>query len=460
MMNYQTDILLGSDGTSQPARYKDYFDLTEPMSILGLCLLAIMIIVSTLGGVSGSNLMVPIFLIFFKFDQKVSVAHTVVLSTLSCIIRLVYEKVFSKKGSNTKNLINFHLVMIGTAPAILGAFIGVQLNHISPNIVIVIFTTILQLLLLIFSCRTFLKKRKAEAEQKAVEDTLALEKNDALTLEDMDDQHDNSSLRPTAEPLLETEDENNSANPPEGEPDYHDLLEPEDPANDQYQITNIDILGILVMFLLNPFMTTLRVTVADDWYEVKKCTMEDALLILVYIVVIIAFGSYQIFSILKRNKNKTPKTNDVNLGTMMHCIWFAAGLIGVSFIGGFLAAGSSTLLTIFMIGLNIYPFVASSTTLLLSVIFYGSSAFINIIKGQVYPGAALLASIVVVVSTVATRMTLYETFLKHGKASIIVLFISISMLMSIPSNLAKVAPHIRDDYARGVDIWAFNGLCS
>lgn len=460
MINYLTDILLGADGTTQAARYKDYFDLTEPMSILGLCFLAFMIIISTLGGVSGSNLMVPIFLIFFKFDQKVSVAHTVVLSTLSCIIRLVYEKVFSKKGSNTKNLINFHLVMIGTAPAIFGAFIGVQLNHISPNIIIAIFTTLLQLLLLVFSFRTFLKKRQSEAEQKAKEDTLALEKSDALTLEDMDDHQDNSSSRPTGEPLLEKEGENNSSNRLEGEPEYHDLLEPEDPATDQYQITNIDILGILVMLLLNPLMTTLRVTDADDWYEVKKCSSEDAILMVVYIIVIIAFASYQILSILKRNENKTPKANDVNLGTMMHCIRFAAGLVGVSFIGGFLAAGSSTLLTIFMIGLNINPFVASSTTLLLSVIFYGSSAFINIIKGQVYLFAALLASVVVVVSTVVTRMTLYETFLKHGKASIIVLFISISMLISIPSNLVKVVPHIQDDYTKGLNIWAFHGFCS
>jgi uncharacterized membrane protein YfcA len=458
MINSLTDILLGSDGTVTTSRYKDYFSVSDPMSIIGLFFLAFMIVISTLGGVSGNNLMVPIFLIFFKFDQKISVAHTVVLSTLSCVIRLVYEKIVTSKDKNAKNLINFHLVLVGTAPAVLGAFIGVQLNQMSPNSIIVIFTTLLQIMLLIFSFRTFLKKRRAEEEQKAKEDTLALEKNDLLTIDDVEHQ-DNSSSKPTGEPLLDTEPGVASKNTKTEEPDFQDLLEPEDPATDQYQIMYTDILAILLMFLLNPILTTLRVDLADDWWEVKRCTKEDSLLMVFYLAVVITFGAFQVKSILKRNENKVPKADDVNLSSYLYCIRFALGVIGVSFIGGFLAAGSSTLLSIFMIALNIYPFVASSTTLFLSIIFSGSSAIIYALSGRVYLVAALMSSIVVVISTVATRMTLYQTFLKHGRASVIVLFISISMLISIPSNLVKVIPHISEDYNKGKNIWAFNSFC-
>ena len=241
--------------------------------------------------------------------------------------------------------------------------------------------------------------------------------------------------------------------------DYQDLLEPEIKAEDQYQLTIYDAIGMCLMMLLNPIVSRIRKDKEGEWYQIKKCSERDWVLLTFYLGVLIVFSVYQIFNIIRRNENKRTKMNDVSLNSSIYCYRFAAGVVGVSFVGGFLAAGSSTLLSIFMIALGIYPFVASSTSLLLAVIFSGSSALIYAVQGQVYLTATLVCGSLVLTSTVITRMTLYQTFMKHGRASIILLFISISLLLSIPSNLYQVLPHIKEDHDQGKNIWAFQSLC-
>lgn len=471
MFNLVDDILMLTGGDGVPAaRYNNNFSLADPLTLVGLLVMGFIVVISTLSGSSGSSLLLPICLIFFKFDPKVAVAHTTTLATLTCIIRVVYEKMFPNKSTEVKDFVNYHLVMVGTAPAVLGSFLGVQLNHASPIAIIILFATLLQIFLLIFSFKTYLKKKKEEDLKELKEQSLALEEETNMTLEDLHLEYyteGGQRVESNQEPLIKPEEDATGSDPDvaklatadEGERLTYDLLEPEDPASNQYGLTKTDIVFILVMILLNPIVTRLRVETSPSWYQVKVCSGPDWVVLIAYLTTLVLFSVLQIMNILKRNENKRPRLNDVELNSKIYCYKFAAGVLIVSFVGGFLSAGSSTLLAMFMIALNIYPFVASSTTLLLAIIFSGSSALIYAVSGRVFLVATLAAGVVALVSTVLTRITLYEKFLKDGKASMIVLFIAITTLISIPSNIFQVLPHIKEDYDSGKSIWTFHSVC-
>lgn len=458
-----TDIFLASSNSSKvaenPSTYHHYFSLEEPLTIVGLALLAILMALSTLSGVSGSHLILPILLIFFKFEPKYAISHTSTLATLSCVIRIMYEKIKSSREKEPQNLINFHLVMIGATPAIFGAFVGVNLNHTSPEALIIAFSTLLQVALLIFSFQKFLKKRKEENEEKVkaidqyLED-MSADKNLDL-LDDIsgggeaDSTQTLNSERTSG--VLMAEQERDSSQTVL-------FIEPSDPATDQYSLTLKDAAVIGLLMLINPIITKMRSDSSSKWYHVQKCSTGDLYVLIGYLGFLIAIGLYQVNDILNRNKLSQPKKNTVNLGTKVYCLKFAGGVMGVSFVGGFLASGSSALLSMFMISLEIYPFIASSTTLLLAVIFSGSSSLIYALTGKIYLFTTLVCGAVVVLSTILTRMTLYQAFLKHGRASLLVLFIAISLGFSIPANIIQVYPSLEVKYRSG-NLWTFYGLC-
>ena len=449
-------LLLASQG--EPAgRYNTSFSLDDTMTVVGLVFMVIFMIISTLSGVSGNNIILPICLIFFKFDSKVAVAHTSLLATLSCAVRILYERMQPKSVTEDNELINFHLVLLGTAPAVLGSFIGVQANHVSPTVVITGLTTCLQIFLCIYSFRGYLKK-KAE-EDKKHEKEVSPELEEGLEKKIIDDAASKNTTEGSSTPL------DASLAVPLIEGDVRDtmdidILEPIDPRRDQYKITSIDLLIMAGLMTLNPIISTLRASSGSTkWYQAAKCSGADVIILLSYLILLVVISVLLAKNVLYRNFNKKLGKKDLSIKETSYTLKFVMGVMGVSFVGGFLAAGSTTLLSIFMISLGVYPFISSSTTMVLAVIFSGSSSILYALNGLVYLSCVVIAGTVVVASTVLTRMTLYQSFLKHGKASLILLFISITMVVTVPSNIIQVYPHLKEDIQAGKNIWAFTSFC-
>ena len=458
-MDLLNELLLFASEVTEPERYNSSFNIDDTRTIIGLVMLAIFMVISTLSGVSGNNIMLPICLIFFKFDPKVAVAHTSLLATLSCGVRIIYEKLQTKSVTEDTELINYHLVLMGTAPAVLGSFIGVQANIVSPILIIVIFTTLLQIFLFVYSIRTYLKK-KAEEDRKHLKEispeldediyrqSVEKESGDKTTGTDGDDRATEPSLLTDLVPKDEKEVTTEI-----------DILEPVADSCNQYKTTWGDLLIMASLMLLNPLISTIRASKEGKWYQSTRCTVADTVVLLVYAGLLVLLTILLSKNVLTRNLKKRLSKKDISLKEPSYCVKFALGIVGVSFVGGFLAAGSSTLLSIFMISLEIYPFIASSTTMVLAVIFSGSSTILYALNGLIYIKCVLIAGTVVLVTTIITRMTLYQSFLKHGKASLILLFIAITMLVTIPSNIVQVYPHIKEDYDAGKNIWALNDYC-
>lgn len=458
-MDLVNEILLLGGEAAATARYNTSFSLDDTMTVIGLVLMAIFMVISTLSGVSGNNIILPICLIFFKFDPKVAVAHTSLLATMSCAVRIIYERLKPKSLTEDNELINFHLVLLGTAPAVLGSFIGVQANNISPNVIIAIMTTLLQVFLCVYSCKGYLKKKAEEDKKHAKEISPELDEDVyRKEIEDLEDtsktnEHDGSSTPIDASlvvPLVDGDTRETEI----------DLLEPTNPETDQYKITNKDLLIMAGLMTLNPLISTLRISSGQPkWYQATRCSGADWVILFGYIALLVTISALLAKNVLNRNLNKKLSPKDISIKEASYSLKFVLGVAGVSFVGGFLAAGSTTLLSIFMISLGVYPFISSSTTMVLAVIFSGSSSILYALNGLVYMSCVLIAGTVVVASTILTRMTLYQSFLKHGKASLILLFIAITMVVTIPSNIAQIVPHLKEDIEAGKNIWAFTSFC-
>lgn len=459
-MDLVNEILLLASQDEPVGRYHNYFSLDDTMTVVGLVFMVIFMIISTLSGVSGNNIILPICLIFFKFDSKVAVAHTSLLATLSCAVRIIYEKLQPKSVTEDNELINFHLVLLGTAPAVLGSFIGVQANHVSPTVVIAGLTTCLQIFLCIYSFKGYLKKKAEEDKKHEKEVSPELEEGiEKKILDDAERQARATTTHGSSTPLdaslavpLVEGDERDTVD--------IDILEPIDPRRDQYKITNLDLFIMAGLMTLNPIISTLRASSGSTkWYQAAKCSAADVIILISYLALLTVISVLLAKNVLHRNFNKKLGKKDLSIKETSYTLTFVMGVMGVSFVGGFLAAGSTTLLSIFMISLGVYPFISSSTTMVLAVIFSGSSSILYALNGLLYLSCVVIAGIVVVASTVLTRMTLYQSFLKHGKASLILLFISITMVVTVPANIIQVFPHLKEDIAAGKNIWAFTSFC-
>ena len=99
-------------------------------------------ILSTLAGISGNAILAPVCLIFFNFDPHVAIAHTNLLGVFSSATRIAVEMKHAAAPGGKSN-INYDAILISTTPAILGTFIGVFFNKMSPPIIIIVLASLL-----------------------------------------------------------------------------------------------------------------------------------------------------------------------------------------------------------------------------------------------------------------------------------------------------------------------------
>ena len=190
----------------------------------------------------------------------------------------------------------------------------------------------------------------------------------------------------------------------------------------------------------------------------QVCTTGDFGLLAGYFALLAGLSAYLRVEILARNRVQELDEHSMRI-TEESSLWFMTTIFMVSLVGGFVSSGSSTLITIAIIAFGLRPFSASSTGMVIVIIFSGSSAAIFFLDGSIFPACALIGGGVVVFSTLLTRMTVYESFVKHGRASLVLLFISLMMVITIPSNIWQVAPHIKAEYDKGKNIFAFDSFC-
>lgn len=567
MLTIPHHVLASDDGekeADQPA-YKNYFDPTETLSIAGLVAIGLTMVLCTLGGIGGNIMIYPICLIFFHFDAHTAVGHTTILAGLSTFTRFLIEMLNTEKPT-----VNFDVVMLSTAPCIIGAFFGLIANQITPGIIIFVLATLLLFFLMMSSYRQYKQRSFKESALKGgqrTDHTLGVPESRvpmlskrALELAHMDpamqpkgplshqdaepdDNHFDDeeqaeedyileikefpiSLRRKQSTKIRAKSETRYAETPQpkqqelqvlgmrleanlkqewkglhtksdfsrkdiekiafalhreaqltkdaqpgaaqepksSSPATTGLMEfdptPASGLNNQFETRTNDNLYFLFLFFVNPLFTFLRGTPGNpSFIGYDRCGRGDFLNLIVYFSLIGYLALYLRRVIVRRNLFKKPYVYNVDF-TPENTQKVMLTMLVVGFIGSFLSAGAATVLTFSLIMLKMVPFTASPTSLTITLMYGLSSAMVFFYEGLIYEKAIIFGGIVAVLSTALARLTIYEYFVRQGKASYLLLFISISMAISIVVSIFMVTPRIYSEWKSGKDLFKFKSPCS
>ena len=117
-------------------------DFGETLCVIGLVVLATIMFMATLGGVTGTTAILPILLIFFKMELHIAVAHTSLFTFISTSGRLLYD-ILTTLDNPEKRTINFQVVIIAAPVIFIASYIGVELELVSSPLLILIVMTII-----------------------------------------------------------------------------------------------------------------------------------------------------------------------------------------------------------------------------------------------------------------------------------------------------------------------------
>lgn len=135
------------------------------------------------------------------------------------------------------------------------------------------------------------------------------------------------------------------------------------------------------------------------------------------------------------------------------------GVFAVSLVGTYISTGS-TLVGLFLVYMGMTPFVSGPTSLIMSAMTSASSTFIYILNNQINFKFAIVGALVILLFSLGTKVTVYKRLMRNGKESVIMLFMLLLIVISIPANLYKVIPVIVSDYKKGENIFGFKGFCN
>ena len=229
--------------------------------------------------------------------------------------------------------------------------------------------------------------------------------------------------------------------------------------NDQFSSDSNDSLYYVLLLAVNPVFSLLRGTKnSPSLIGVRRCGKRD-------FTVVVAYGLF--LGYLARHlktivfeRNLFNKANIANIEfTEQNTRTLMISMFVVGFIGSFLSAGSAALITFSLIMIKMTPFTASPTALTITILFGISSTLICYLEGLIYMSASVIGGLFVIVSTLIVRLTIYETFAKKGKASMLLLFIGIMMGVSTVAGIAQVGPIIYKEYMEGQNIFRFHSIC-
>ena len=134
------------------------------MEFAGSFVLGILIALAAAAGIGGGGIVVPICIIFFGFSTTGSIALSNFNIFVASITRFVYN--FRERHPIKKRVsINYEVVMIMLPVIMLGSLIGVQINSMLPDAVILILLVILLIFIGFKSTKQGISKFRQETKE-------------------------------------------------------------------------------------------------------------------------------------------------------------------------------------------------------------------------------------------------------------------------------------------------------
>ena len=145
----------------------------EALEFFGIIVLGVIMALCNAAGIGGGGIVIPICLILFRFDTTHSIALSNVNIFMASLTRFILN-FRSKHPLKDAVVVNYEIVLIMLPGTLLGALIGVQINSILPDIVILVLLTFL---LFYMGYKSLVSGVKMFKEENKLKSELSIQEN-------------------------------------------------------------------------------------------------------------------------------------------------------------------------------------------------------------------------------------------------------------------------------------------
>lgn len=202
----------------------------------------------------------------------------------------------------------------------------------------------------------------------------------------------------------------------------------------QQSLEKEDIKILLILILVNPFFSLLTRLLTSSRSAESKCDNTQFYVLGIYIAVIFFLAKRNTKYILTKNTGQKSTENQLELD-LKSSFHIMLGSFFISMLGAAFSVAIALLFTLYLIFIGISSFAASSTSMFMACLCFTNSTILYLIDGRISLWMGIIGSIVIVASSVGTRMTIYQKMMDSGKESILMLFMLILITLAVPANL-------------------------
>ena len=379
---------------------------------------------SNASGLGGGLLFIPVLLLIMNFYPHEAIPISKIVIFAGALTSFMQNTRVKRPGRNTKAL-NYNLVIVNAPNLLIGTVLGVTLNKILPNAIILF---LLCLLLFFYSYKTFKTFLKLYREESSGE------------LHSLSSQYNTISHN------------NNDINLQEERPIESELYK------DQFLLRWDKLKYILVPFLIMAGLSILR-----ESEIVSKCSSVYWVLMFAFLIIVLFYDYY----IINHIETEYSYRKIINFPyDDRDIIWTKPTIIKLAFIGllaGFIAGvigiGGGVVLGPILLDLGIHPIVGSVTTNMLVLITSSSTTFQFILFKMLNLQYGIICIIFSALGSYCGTYLVNTYVKKTGKQSFIVLVLFCVVIVSAIVLPLSSLLNIIDDYKKGYNIFEFESLC-
>ena len=121
--------------------HKSVFPM-QPTEIAGFVILSVIMSLSTVAGIGGGGIVVPLIMVFYQFETKRAIAISG-FSILTCSITRFFFTIKQKHPEKDMVVVDYSLATIMLPSVLIGSYLGVIFNVAFPSLILVIILTLL-----------------------------------------------------------------------------------------------------------------------------------------------------------------------------------------------------------------------------------------------------------------------------------------------------------------------------
>ena len=379
---------------------------------------------SNASGLGGGLLFIPVLLLIMNFYPHEAIPISKIVIFAGALTSFMQNTRVKRPGRNTKAL-NYNLVIVNAPNLLIGTVLGVTLNKILPNAIILF---LLCLLLFFYSYKTFKTFLKLYREESSGE------------LHSLSSQYNTISHN------------NNDINLQEERPIESELYK------DQFLLRWDKLKYILVPFLIMAGLSILR-----ESEIVSKCSSVYWVLMFAFLIIVLFYDYY----IINHIETEYSYRKIINFPyDERDIVWTKPTIIKLAFIGllaGFIAGvigiGGGVVLGPILLDLGIHPIVGSVTTNMLVLITSSSTTFQFILFKMLNLQYGIICIIFSALGSYCGTYLVNTYVKKTGKQSFIVLVLFCVVIVSAVVLPLSSLLNIIDDYKKGYNIFEFESIC-